>query len=377
MIGLCEKCNKPLLERYNGISFCAKCGQNIKINSLCITRENEETYKLSEICFLRFLSPLKGALAISDKNRLLSDAVRICQESANNGHPKAVFRMGYYHQYFLEKEIGEAERMRRAFDYYWRLCDTKNPVDYYSLTDNKFNSETLKSAEDYNLLKKQAAVNIMDMLSKYPEVFHSSQGGDNRYKIAKREIISKYGSYVGVRGKYDSKRNVVKDIYQALTSCYSKKHPALCGIFTITPAELRELLDIRVDPEKGYTHNADVMCEQFMFHYIVCDKSGKPDVRRQTDFIRIREAAFPTEVKIKDDDRVVFAFFNQKGKHNMLSKKQADRAIDDLLDSGRLIALVGGSSQKELVLYDEDIIWMNKVLKGNISDLIDDIVQEG
>ena len=377
MIGSCEKCKRPLLERFNGVRFCPKCGQNVKINSLCINKENEEMFKLSEICFLRYLSPMKGALAVEDRKSLLSDAIRICQEAANDGHPKAVFRMGYYYQYFMQKDVGESERMRRAFDNYWKICDTKNQVEYYDLMDNKFTSETLTSADEYNLLKKQAAINIMDMLFKYPEVFNSSQVADNRYKLAKKEIISKYGSYMGVRGKYDSKRNVVKDIYNALASCYSKHHPALCGVFSITAAELRELLAIRVDAEKGYTHNADVMCEQLRFHYLVCDKNGKPDVNRQSDFYSIREAVFPTEVRMSDSDKLYFAFFNKGGKHSRLSKKQADRVIENILDSGHLVALVGGSSHNEIVLYDEDIVWMKKVLKGDIADFVEDIVQEG
>jgi uncharacterized paraquat-inducible protein A len=58
---ICKNCGSKFsnpLYLYNGSSTCPRCKKEIlTISALSVTKENQEYYNLSEIAFLRYLSP--------------------------------------------------------------------------------------------------------------------------------------------------------------------------------------------------------------------------------------------------------------------------------------------------------------------------------
>lgn len=378
MIGTCQKCNRPLLQRYNGVTFCRRCGESKVSRILEISEKNEATMRLSELCYLRYLVPATGVFKLRRRSALLDDAIALCTEAAEKGHPKAVFRMGYYHEFYFE-QMGESERIRRAFDYYYTVCDPEDTKKYPSLFKTQYKSTMIPTPDDYETLKHGAALRIMELFRKYPRVFFRSGAGelDSRYGAARATLIKRFhlGAADSAMGEVGGRSRVL-EIYRTLSACYSKKRPPLFGIFLITGKELRELLALRADKKAGREHDAKVMCEKLSFHFLPCDANGDP-LAGQRSFQRIREGNLASGA-VGDNDHVLFSFFNVDARHTHVSGKSIKQASEDIFTVNGIMRLVSGSSShRELLLYHEDLLYAEKILKGDIISLVKNICEEG
>ena len=383
---ICGKCKRPLLERFDGKVFCRKCGESVKKNNLTLNERSDYLFRLSELCYMRYLAPYTGE-QIGDRKALLQDAIRLCQESAAMDHPKALFRLGYYHEYYMKEEKSEGERIRRAFDFYLRAADIDGEVEFHQLTDGKYVSENIKDLDEYAMLKKQAALRIVELLSKYPYIFGLSRSVDknNRYVKIQAKICDRYGIRNELASKKDdSGKSRAEVVYRTLSACYDKKRPPLFGTFLITGAQLHELLALEVDKAAGRKHKIDIICESLCFHYLVVNQHGIPDpkVTKQTEFLRIRQGTPLTTDDVANDASVIFAFFNRSAyRPSYVSKKQAERVYSQLfdeVDNRTLIDLLSSSSQKDHLLFFDDLIWLENIENStDIADLFEIICREG
>ena len=367
---ICTKCNQKLMERYNGQLFCEKCGTGKHGEELTVTADSERAAVLSELYFLRHIAPVSGALAT--KRSLLDDAISFCKVAASAGHPKAIFRMGYYYEFFYKDKYSETERAQRAFQYYWRLCGPSAKLSLNQILRPNVVCTTLPTENDWLMLQKQAAEHIFDLFSLVPWAF--SGGANNRYQRAKRHLIAIYKSAKSEQISEDRTGSGVDEVQRIISSCYSKERPPLLGLFHMRSAALRELLSLRASSAEGRKHNMNKMCEDLLFHYLPCNRDGS--LGRQTDFVRIRDAVYPDE--LGEDDYLYFLFLNKGGKHLHLNGSKLRHFEAEVIDDqSELLDFISGSARKQLLLFEEDIIFMRRVLKGNFSDLIADICDEG
>ena len=370
---LCTKCNQPLLERYNGQPFCPQCGKSSFDDKLRITAEGERLFRLSELCYLRILSPLPAELAISDPKALLADAIRLCAAAAADGHPKAVFRLGYYYEFYQKEELGEIERVQRAFEYYWRLCNPEIKKSLSAMLQPGVLSDSIQNEGEWNDLRATAAQHILQLFAMAPEAFSGS--ADGRYQRARRALESAYSSIDATPLDEAQGEALVGQIYRTLSSCFRKRRPPLLGLFKLKGTELRQLLSLRASAAEGRRHEMRVLCEDLLFHYLVCKEDGTL-LPRQRAFARIRGAEFPAAVR--DEDHVYLFFFNERGRHEHITTRSLRRVKREVLDDQKeLLDYIGGSSRKNLILFHEDVVYMERVLKGNFAKLIDNICEEG
>ena len=365
---LCRNCNRVLLERYNGKTFCPKCGEDSSQQELMITPEGEDTFRLSELAYLRYLSPLGGPLNISNRERLLEDAIRLCSTAAGMGHPKAIFRMGYYYEFYHRKEKSEIERFYRSFDYYWRLCSPDVKDNYFKLLRDGVTSKSLQSETEWKELKEQAARHILALLEASPKTFT-----DSRYQNAKKAILKAY-PHLDTLKQDAPKTSRVAEVYRVLCSCFSKKRPPLMGLFRITGAELRQLEAIQADESAGRKHTVKVIWEKMEIAYCRCQEDGT--LKPPLGFKFIRSAEFPSD--LRDEDHLYFLFFNMSGEHTHISSGEVRRMEREVFDEqSELVDFIGKSSRREFLLFHEDVVYMKRVLKGNFAELLDSVAKEG
>ena len=382
---VCEKCKKPLLECFDGRLFCAKCGEEREKHKLVIDSESDSLFHFSELCYMRYLVPKSDGGHIHNRSAILGDAIALCSDAATMHHPKAIFRMAFYYEYHMRETRRESERIRRAFDYYLRVADLDGENDFYQLTDGKYVSTQIKTAEEYAELKKQAALRILDLFKKYPHVFGLNKvvKSANRYLDIKQKISERYDIREDSAGKKaKEKKSRAIEIYRTLSSCFDdKKRPPLFGTFLLTAAELYELLDMKVNPAEGLKHSIDVICEKLRFHYLVVGAEGMPNLDSQSEFVRIRGGNPPNELENSDKINVIFAFYNMEGRHTHLKQSQVSKVYSQIFDNNErqiLVDLISTCSQKEHLLFCDDVVWLKRMEHStDIDDLFKIISENG
>lgn len=384
----CENCGKEVefLERYNGKTFCSRCFRASEESSLTVTRENEESFRLSELCLFRYLTETDTVVNSKKRNRrsILEDAIKLCSEAAKHGHPKAVFRMGFYNEYFMEDSKGEAERIMRAFEYYYRVFDAKGEVKFADLSQDGYTSKTISSVDELDALKKEAAKRILELFRKYDYIFGLREKKDSRFKEARDKIVSRYTDLRAMAmAATGGENSIVKAIYKTLSACFDDNvRPPLFGFYRITGAELRELLSIAYNPKEGIMHEMRILSEKLTFRYAFCEANGS-FTSRGSSFYRIRNAIFPDDRSnqnaISDTDYVYFTFYNEKGKHGRVRAKQVTAIYDELFESNtRMAELVSSTSKRELTIFGDDIVWLEHNKDGSVVEtLIKNLREEG
>ena len=383
----CENCGKEVefLERYNGKTFCSRCFRASEESSLTVTKENEENFRLSELCLFRYLTETES---INSKKRnrrsILEDAIRLCSEAAKHGHPKAVFRMGFYNEYFMEDSKGEAERMMRAFEYYYRVFDAKGELKFATLSQEGYVSKTITSVDELDMLKLEAAKRILEIFRKYDYVFGLREKKDSRFKEARDKIVARYSNLKAMAmAATGGENSIVKAIYKTLSACFDDNvRPPLFGFYRITGAELRELLSIEYNPKEGIMHEMRILSEKLAFRYAFCQANGS-FTDRGSAFYRIRNATFPgdrtNQNAVSDTDYVYFTFYNEKGKHGRVRAKYVTDIYNALFDdNSKMAELVSSTSKRELTIFGDDIVWFERNKDGTIVDtLIKNLREEG
>ena len=373
MTGICEKCKKPLMERYDGHTFCPHCGTAVEEKPLCITMENEEVFKLSELCFLRYLAPQKGSMPAPNQRRegMLEDAIRLCGDAAKAGHPKALFRLGFFHEFYMERTKGEAARVRRAFECYWRVCDLDDTSPFTQLAQN-FTSTTLSTIDEYDALKKQAGLHILDLFAKYPHVLDVNGRGNAQtelYKSAKARLTQLYGKRVGGDKGEGGKKSRSAELHQILSSCLEKGKKPLFGLYLVDRESFVELLNIHAAAgEKKFSF--DQLNQRLDIRYLEADQHGgivPPITARYFNAIPLGVTSVEELENVKKGEYFYLYFFNSNvkcapylnNKKIELIKNKLENTDDNNDNDFLCNYLIGKSPSTEFLLHCEDIVyWM-------------------
>ena len=217
----CGKTFEKPLELFNGATTCPYCKkEQTIIGDFKVTSYNEELYVTSELYYFRYLGflskdSLKSTFPTLMQDELLEMAIETCLKSANLGNPKAIYKMGFYNEHYLESIRSETDRLKMAFDYYSALCysdKSKIPVE-----------DGIKgySEEEFKDLKKQSAYRILDLFMIHEKKLKGAEKYDKEKNIAR--IKELYGNLAGVENGSNSKKSKVESVKTILATCFSKK----------------------------------------------------------------------------------------------------------------------------------------------------------
>jgi DNA-directed RNA polymerase subunit RPC12/RpoP len=373
------KCGKKFsapLELFNGRLTCPYCKNEILvINKFSLTKDSEELYNLSELYFMRYLSPqsCEKKIHIFKQNELLEYAIKNCAEAAKQGNPKAVFRMGFYNEHYLETLRSESDRIRMAFNYYAAIC-------YYE--GNNITAEKGVKAftdEEFKSFKINAALRLLKLASKYPQALKDLKKYD--YETNKQRIISLYGNLnFDEKTEKTSKVGKVKYIYQILTSCFNKDRAPLFGTFFLNGNELKNLFAIKKDKTEKKFDFVKLISKGLEIRYLPCSKDGNIS-QEDKYFIRFSNEEKAKEIlsAIRDEEYFILYFFNTHGRHQYLSAKEMERVKKEIADSNYdLLCNLINNAMQEYMFFDDDIIEFKKGnnVKGSAKRLIEYVCGE-
>ena len=359
----CGKKFSAPLELFNGALVCPHCKRELSVVAdFKLTAENQELFNLSELYFFRYLSPKsyeqgeRPALNLAPEE-LLELAIDNCNKSAKAGNPKAVFRMGFYNEHYLETIRSENDRIRMAFDYYASLCFSP---DLSVKVETGVKPISNKEFED---LKRSAGVSLLRLYSNYSRALKGIDKFD--YEKNKQRLTVLYGD-LNVDGKNDKKGagSRTKNVYGVLSKCFNKTRAPLCGLFFLSGAELKSLFAFKKDKRDKKPELFKFITKGLEIRYLDCDENGIITKEREDRYF----INFPNEAKskeilsgIEDEKYVYLYFFNTHGKHQYLSGGQIKKAGAKFAKNyyEQLCRLIDFSAQ-EYLFYDDDIVMYKK-----------------
>ena len=362
----CINCNKKFkkpLNLFNGERTCPHCKKKLtELKSLYITEENEGLYNLSEVYYLRYLSPdsyslnNKKALAYTPAE-LLENAVKYCEESAKLGNPKAIYKMGYYNEFYLETEKSETDKIRIAFDYYSYLC--------YS-SDVTVQSDGIAKGitkDEFSALKRNSAEAIVNLMNKYQVAFKGVGDYAKKYdmKANFKKIKSIYGDIVvdnTVVTVNQSSKIKSKQVQGVLKSCFGKDRVPLFGLYFLSFEEIKKVFS-KDDGDKKKQDFVKFLKKGFNVGITECDANGELLLDNDgyfTDYNEQKLKAF-----LENDSNLgkyfYLYFYNSKGKRTYLKKYDVAKTQNDLIrNEYALIKELINFGMLEYLFFEDDIV---------------------
>lgn len=341
---ICEHCKKEFkepLELYNGEWACPLCRENISVtsNELTVTHENDELFRLAEMCYFKAIK----AENRKDYQRDINKAVSLCREAARLQHPKALIRMGYYYDAgYIAFDRTEAFKM--AHDYYKAVWTAARiDVNYIGGVAEDWGANGIK-------LKERAAYLYLNLLKNVPEKY--SANSVYNYADAKAAVIAA-GLPVnlsdGGEGSREEDRAV--KILDILESCKAGGRAPLFGVLRVDGETFKRLAEIKDENKKEkraklfkYAVSVDIV--------MLNEQTGNAKTIRKEEDVAV----------IRDDEHYYLYFFNVGGKQPKLGNfKRAQRVIEKVtnrgeygrvLDLGDKAKAVGG----DFVFYADDVL---------------------
>ncbi len=371
-----KKINEPL-ELFSGDTACPHCKTKLSVvPKFAFTKRNDELFTLSELYFLRYLSPdsynekAKKLLSVS-RAGLLSRAIEFCTAAVKEGNPKAVSRMAYYNEHYLEKTRSESDRIRLAFEYYYAICSCQ--------ATNVTTEKGVKgfTEVEFQAFKKQAAVSMAKLFYLHPHVFK----GRSRYESKKVEIEAIYGT-LSFSSSDESRTvtNKAKYLHGILLSCFGKERAPLFGLYKICGGDLRELFEkMNMKSTKFRYDFSKLLSKGVEMRYTLADNKGM--VSEDSYFSRFASDSAVRDLlsTISDSDSLYLYFFNTHGKHQYLSEGQMNRVKKDIAKENHslLIELIDYSA-RDYLFYDDDIHFFKKgwSAKGCAKKLVESVIKE-
>lgn len=374
----CKKKFAKPLELYNGMLTCPHCKkEQTAVQNFKITSRNEELFTLSEVHYLRYLSPKSSGSIISSimtlsPNELLEKAIEYCLQSAKEGNPKAIYRMGYYNEHYMETTRSETDRIRMAFEYYSALCFSEGK-------DLKIDDDVKTfGAFEFEDIKQKAAKSLLSLYGKYSRALAGASKYD--YQANLQRIIKLYGEQDlnFVQGGL-GKRSKVKNIYDLICACFGRGRSPLCGIFPMNGKELKTLFKIKKDDGNKYDF-IKLIVKGMEIRYVECDENGNIDDNDRY-FTRFPNEAKAREILsgIDDNQNLYLYFYSVHGKHAYLSGGQMEKIKKELAQNDyELLCRLIDFSPQEYVFFDDDIVQFakGKNIKGAAKNLIDFVCGE-
>lgn len=342
----CEKCKRQFvrpLELYNGDWACPRCHNSLALNSiqLNVTDDNENMFKMAEICYLRALK-LQSNKKVYDK--FLSKAMAYCKDAARSGHPKALVRLGYFYE-FGYFSIDLCEAFKQAYECYRSVWNGK--ID---------DARTIQSDAEYlnggNRVKKSAARLYLNLLNNAPSKMraHPRYRYESELENVKREGL--YDGDVQFNEAY-SDENRTSRIFEILQSCYSKERAPLFGLIMLNSEEFYSLCAATEKTKNGTKKKILKIAEKVSIRLINIADGNTRAIKNQTDISGV------------PDGNYCLYFFNTNGKHFMSQGKMnaVKRALekgDSVVDCVKLHELISaiceGSDSDDYVFSDDDIL---------------------
>ncbi len=359
----CGKEFEEPLELFTGELCCPHCKKSLSSNTVFkITIENDELYKLSEIYYLRYLSPKswdqtgKDVMTLKPQE-LLDSAIKYCGLSAKLGHPMAVFRMGYYNEHYLETVRGERDRIKMAYNYYSSLCFCdKNNVSVET-------GAIQMSEDEFGFLKTRSAKALISLYENHPKVLKNS--AKFNFENDRQRIKSLYGEdFVGRSDNGGDKKNRASNIFSILKSCLGKYRTPLCGLFLIKGSELKNLFLMKTNEKDKKPDLYKAISKGVEIRYLPCDENGIiSSDRDERHFINFASEGKSKEIltEICDTDNLYLYFFNGACKRKYLSSRQIKVIEQALIDAHfeqvcRLIDFSAG----DYLFFEDDFYYYAK-----------------
>ena len=366
---ICPNCNRevtPLVLR-KGLA-CSNCLELFLdgARSFAFTKENDETFHLSEAAFYRGIKEGKG--------KYVKLAIELCRKACDGykdssgsivRNPEAYVRMGYYYEKNLITEIDgkdagleKSYRIMIAYEYYSQVCNgtlAGDPEGHKSFTE----------------VQKYAADRLLRMLADFSE----GEQRNPRYSVKrKQEELAGKGLVDATSFFSDAKKqDVVTSLEKDLSDLFNMKTNVLIAVYRVRGAELMRLL-----PEGNETsclYDAALDNDIVLRYYK--DTSGQ-DKRSDTVSTSRQFKTFVEEVRRAPDGDFVLLFYNGKLKpilkgwdgetvKNELLKKSG--AIDDILEKYKDVS--------RFTFYEDDVYYCLKKDKRALGATFKDYVFKG
>lgn len=228
---ICNSCKREIkdpLVLFDGRLICPKCNKSIIVTNqkYVVTDENKELYEQSEILFLKLLPELneKDYKEYANKksfvNKELGKVINLCNKAAMDGHPSAVYRLGYYYEKsFIDASLPEDYRFKIAYNYYTALLKSEQSEDIIE-------KEKLRAANSLNDMlasmgngKKTSS--LFDYNRNYDEYF--SRYGDEiiHYESAPQDIVGSVAEEIMTYAQEEKKRPILGFFYLKLSELKS------------------------------------------------------------------------------------------------------------------------------------------------------------
>ena len=355
-------CNKKIdtpLILFNGLSACPHCKKLLNNSAdFKITFKNEELFNYSELYYYRYLSPnsygqnLKKTLAFTGE-QLLDLAIKNCEDSAKLGNPKAVFKLGFYYEHYLEATFSDGERIKRAFDFYSKLA-------YSELTTVPCEKDaTPISYDEFELLKRNSMLAILELFNKYPHCFKGSPHYDIEINLKKLSNI--YGNVTQNYKAVTKNLDRTKSVNKVMLMCLSKERAPLFGLFKLSGDELIKVFDVS-DVKKTSKNFVKYISKNLEIRFLEVNDSKTSHESHY--FMGVKDEYGLQQFldnRVDPNKSYYLYFFNTHGKHAYLSNSQMNRVKNELeFNDFELVNQLVNFGLPEYVFYDDDIHYFKK-----------------
>ena len=356
---ICPHCSKNIvkpLELYNGDWACPSCKNTVGIQSITVkvNKENDETFKLSELCYLRALKKQKD---IAGYERELAMAIEYCRTAARMGNPKALIRLGFFYERgYISADAMESARI--AYEYY-KLVWGSMPEMAERPADRDY-------AESCKKLRCAAAKLYLELLKRND----SFRRAGIDYAAERAKIIEK-GLTVpdddGVERMIEDSR--ISRVISVLSSCYNRERAPLFGIMRLDKGEYGLLRDVKTD--KGDDCKLLEFAKKLLIVLFDADSGDFRTVKTESDAI-----------DIEGGGAYYLYFFNAGGAHS-ISEGKCLRIADTLRRSSglgeytgvkRIIEAMGRSVIESDMIFSVDDVLRFKSRLESFSHATDDLI---
>lgn len=361
----CDNCNtffaRPL-ELYNGDWACPNCRRSMSLSSvqLTLTGENDELYKLSEICYMRALTSQGNKKAYAG---FLNKAMNYCKEAAYSGHPKALVRLGFLYDngYF---SLDETEAFKQAYECYaavWcgKILDKRNITADAEYSDGGKKVKMSAAKRCLELLKDAPAKMRVQARYRYENVaarlkeegLYDGDAPDAAYRVAESDRSSR--------------------ILEILGTCFSKEKAPLFGLLFASGEDLRQACEVKEKRKNSEKSKFIFIAEKVALTIIDIDDGKVRALKTESDF------------KSVPDGKYCLYFFNTNGKHCFSGAKlssikrtlESGDSFGDFVKVKELIPYAFSQSEYTDYIFSDDDILMYKSRAESVSHALCDLIR--
>lgn len=339
----CKKKFKQPLELFNGIWFCPHCKESIfpdENTQLIITDENQAKVVESDKLFYGKWLAAGHEKTVYEKVADLKKAINLCTEASYLNNPYALVNMGYYFENnYVDSHKNIFARMRVAYLYYNAVCYNQKDIKISMFKGNK---KTSLGNDATDNIKRQAAINLYNLLTSIPRGQEKSVLGINksiRYEIEK---VTKLLNSLGLTNLSSKTEDfgIEEDInheiiFDLVTGASKSSKSFLFGIFRVNKKDIDNLVDKTFLTKLGNKKSmGDFISEgkiKVKIAPVFETKKGQISDREAGEFSNISNKKGFEDLKNELDERSYFIFlFNNIVDNEYVSKKTGQKLYNVL-----------------------------------------------